>query len=302
MRGKFLYAVLRQAVREWSENRVARMGAALAYYTIFSMAPLLVIATGIASLLFGEKAARGELAEQIRGIVTPQAAQTIEEMLSQAHAASRTVAATVSVVLSLVGASTVFIELQDALNSIWRVTPKPGRAWQTIVRERALSFVLILFTGFFLLISLVLSAALAGIARFLPASALPGGTLLWQLGHGLISFLLFTLLFALILKILPDALITWRDVWTGAIVTSLLFLIGRYLIGLYLGRSTVTSAFGAAGSFAAILIWVYYSSQIILFGAVFTRVYSSMRGVKPPPADNAIAVSPNEARESMIGK
>ncbi|HLW66200.1 MAG TPA: YihY/virulence factor BrkB family protein [Gemmataceae bacterium] len=276
MRGKFFIALLRQAASDWSEDKIARMGAALAYYTIFSLAPLLVIATGIASMLFGEKAARGELANQIRGIVNAQAADTIEGMLTQAHQSNGTLAAVLGIVLSLTGASTVFMELQGALNTIWRVVPPPGRAWRQMLRERALSFGLIIFTGLLLLVSLVFSTALAAIQRFLPAS-LPGGTWLWQMGHLLVSCVVFTLLFALVFKVLPETPIAWRDVWTGAIITSLLFLVGRYLIGLYLGRSTATSAFGAAGSLAAILVWVYYCAQIILFGAVLTRVYSSMR-------------------------
>jgi membrane protein len=284
MRGKFLFALLRQAANDWSEARVARMGAALAYYTIFSLAPLLVIATGIASLLFGKQAARGELADQIRGIINAQAAETIEGMLSQAHEANGTLAAVVGSLLSLVGASTVFTELQDALNTIWRVVPPPGRSWRRMMRERALSFALILLTGFLLLGSLVFTTALTAMQRFLPSHALPGGTWVWQIGHAVISLLVFVLLFALVFKFLPETPVAWRDVWVGAVITSLLFLLGRYLIGLYLGRGTVTSAFGAAGSFAAILIWVYYSAQIILFGAVLTRVYSSMRSVAPGKA------------------
>ena len=278
-RGKFLIALLRQAADDWSEARVARMGAALAYYTIFSLAPLLVIATEIASFIFGEQAARGELAHQIRGIVNAQASETIEGMLSQAQKGNGSLAAAVGIVLSLIGASTVFTELQDALNTIWRVVPPPGRAWHRMIRERALSFVLILFTGFLLLVSLIFTAALAAVQRFLPSTTLPGGTWLWQSGHAVMSFLVFTLLFATVFKILPETRIAWRDVWIGAVITSLLFLLGRYLIGLYLGRSTVTSAFGAAGSFAAMLIWVYYSAQIVLFGALVTRVYSSMRAI-----------------------
>jgi membrane protein len=288
MRGRFLIALLRQAAADWSEDRVARMGAALAYYTVFSLAPLLVIVTGIASLIFGEQAARGELADQIRGLVNAHAAETIEGMLSQAHQANGMLAAVVGIVLSLAGASTVFMELQGALNTIWRVVPPPGRAWPRMIRERALSFALILLTGLLLLVSLVFTTALAAVQRFLPSGALPGGTWFWQIGHALTSFLVFTLLFALVFKILPETPIAWRDVWVGAVITSLLFLLGRYLIGLYLGRSTVTSAFGAAGSFAAILIWVYYSAQILLFGGVVTRVYSSMRA-----AAQKQAASPN---------
>jgi membrane protein len=276
-RGNFLIALLRQAADDWSEARIARMGAALAYYTVFSLAPLLLIATGFASLIFGEQAARGELANQIRGIVNAEAAETIEGMLGQAHRANGTLATMVGIVLSLIGASTVFTELQGALNTIWRVVPPPGRGWHRMIRERALSFGLILFTGILLLVSLGFTTALAAVQRFYPAAALPGGTWVWQIGHAITSFLLFTLLFALVFKILPETPVVWHDVWTGAVITSLLFLFGRYLIGLYLGRSTVTSAFGAAGSFAAILIWVYYSAQIILFGALLTRVYSSMR-------------------------
>jgi membrane protein len=269
-----------------------RMGAALAYYSVFSMAPLLLIAIGIAGLVFGEQAARGEMLEQIRDTVGDQAAAAIEGILARAGRGGGSGWATVvGLAVLFFGASGVFVELQDALNTIWKVMPRPGRTAWEMVRERLLSFSIILGTGFLLLVSLVLSAALEALGGVLkPVTALPGGAGIWQALNFALSFGVITLLFAMIYKILPDAEIAWRDVWVGAVSTALLFTAGKYLIGLYLGHSTLTSAFGAAGSVILVLSWVYYSSLILLFGAEFTRVHARHNGSPLRPSRNAIRV------------
>jgi membrane protein len=293
MRLRIVFELLKDAFNGWSEDKAPRMGAALAYYTIFSLAPLLIIAIGIAGLIFGERAARGEIVGQIEGTIGSPAAQAIQEMLKDTHTSRTSVPATViGLVVLLFGASGVFVELHDALNTIWKVEPKPGRALMTLVRERFLSFTVVLGTGFLLLVSLVISAALAAVSKFLTPDALPGGVYLWQALNALIALGFITLLFGLMYKLLPDVKIAWRDVWVGAFVSSLLFTVGKYLLGWYLGQGSTASSFGAAGSLVVVLIWVYYSAQILLFGAEFCRVYALKHGSSVVPADNAISVAP----------
>src|SRR5262249_27107148 len=191
-------------------------------------------------------------------------------------------------------------QLQDALNTIWKVTPKPGRPLLTMVRDRLLSFALVMGSSFLLLVSLAVSAALAAVHRFVPPAAVPGDTHAWQLVNGLVSFAFCTLLFALIYKLLPDVRIAWRDVWVGAAVTALFFTAGKYLLSLYLGLGSTTSAFGAAASLVIILLWVYYSAQILLFGAEFTRAYADRFGFQVCPTENAVRITPEQlAREGI---
>jgi membrane protein len=242
------------------------MGAALAYYTVFSLAPLLLIAIGIASAVFGEEAAGGKIVEQIEQTVGTPAARAIQEMLKHTHESSgHALPTVVGILVLLFGASGVFVELQDALNTVWKVKPELGQGLLPWLRDRLMSFSVVLGTGFLLLVSLVVSAALSALNNFLTPASLPGGVYLWQGVNLLVSFAFITLLFGVIFKLLPDAPVAWRDVWVGAAVTALLFTLGKYLLGLYLGRSGTTSAFGAAGSLVLLLLWVYYSSQILLF-------------------------------------
>jgi membrane protein len=289
---KTYWQMLRETADAWIDDKAFRMSAALAYYSVFSLAPLLLIAIGIAGLAFGEQAARGEVLDQVRDTVGDQTAAAIEQLLANAgHGGGGTLATTIGIVVLLFGASGVFVELQDALNTIWKVMPRPGRAVWVVIRERLLSFSVILVGGFLLLVSLVVSAGLEAAGSFLQSKvALPGGVGLWQVLNFALSFGLITLLFALIYKVLPDAEIAWRDVWTGALATALLFTVGKYAVGLYLGHSTLTSAFGAAGSVILVLSWVYYSSLTLLFGAEFTRVHAKHNGSPMRPSRNAVAV------------
>lgn len=288
--------MFQQTYHEWSADRAPRLGAALAYYAVFSLAPLLVIAIAVASLVFGEQAAQGELVQQIEGAIGPKAAEAIQEMLKHTHTSGGSVlAASLGIALLFFGASGVFVELQDSLDTVWKVRPRPDRGFFNMVRDRLLSFTIVLGTGFLLLGSLIVSTTLSALHEFLASDAT-----VWQTVNSLISFALVMLLFALIFKLLPDATVAWRDVWVGAALTALLFTVGKYLIGLYLGHSSTTTAFGAAGSLALVLMWVYYSAQIFLFGAEFTRVYALRRGASIRPTENAEFVTPDDrARQGL---
>jgi membrane protein len=292
MSPKAAFQLLKDSFTEWNADNAPRLGAALAYYTVFSIAPLLVIAIGVAGLVFGEDTARRRLLDQLRDLIDPSSLQAIEEMLKHADTAGRGVVHTVvGGVILLFGALGVFVELTSALNTVWKVQPQPGLGLLRLVKERALSFAMVLVIGLLLLASLVISAVLSALGQWLTSFQLPGGNTLWQDVNVAVSFCLITLLFAVIYKVLPDVHIAWRDVWTGAVVTALLFTAGKQLLGLYLGHANVVSAYGAAGSLVVLLVWVYYSAQVFLFGAEFTRVYARWRGTRLTPRDHATTVA-----------
>jgi membrane protein len=283
--------LLRATFHDWIEDKAPRLGAALAYYSVFSIGPLVLLTIGAASLIFGAEAAQGEVADEIRGTVGEPVAKALQQTLLQGHQSGWGTRATILGILTLLfGASGVFGQLQDALNTVWKVAPKPGRGISGIIRDRFLSFTMVLGTGFLLLVSLVLTAALSALSTSL-SRALPGSVVLWQLGNQLFAFGVITLLFAMIFRILPDARIAWRDVWIGAMLTAALFSLGKLLLGWYLGWEAVASGFGAASSLVVILLWVYYSSLILLFGAEFTRVYAQQFGSGVEPASNAVALT-----------
>jgi membrane protein len=273
---------------DWSKDNAARLAASLAYYTLLSLAPLVVIAIGVAGLVFGEQAARGQIAAQLGGIVGVRAAEGVEAIIANARTPSAGIASTVvGVVVLLIGASGVFGEIQSSLNTIWNVEPKPGRGIRGVIRDRFLSFTMVLGVAFLLLVSLILSAALSAAGHFF-ADSIPAGEFVWEAVNFLISIGIITLLFALIFRVIPDVDIEWRDVWTGAAVTALLFTLGKFLLGLYLGKSATTSAYGAAGSLVALAVWVYYASQILFLGAEFTQVQARQRGSEIRPSRNAV--------------
>jgi membrane protein len=273
-----IFELLKQTSSEWIEQNVSRMGAALAFYTIFAIAPLFVIVLWIAGLWFGAEAARRELFSQVSGLVGSGGGDAIQALISAAHKPKTGAWATgIAAVTFFAGATGVFVELQDDLNSVWGVRPVAGRGVRNFFKNRLLSFGLIAGIGFLLLVSLILSAGLSGLGKFIFGSP-PAQEAVWQDINFVVSFGVITLLFAMIFKVLPDAKIAWRDVWMGAIISALLFNLGKLLFGLYLGRSSVTSAYGAAGSLVVVLLWVYYSAQMLLFGAKFTQVYSNRYG------------------------
>lgn len=271
--------LVKRAVSAWSEDYAPSMGAALSYYSVFSLGPLLFIVIAVAGLIFGDEAARGELFAQLRDLMGEEAAAALETMLAGLRTPERgATSAIVSAVVLFIGATTVFGELQDALDRIWRVPPRDrsGGLWR-LVRTRLLSFGMVLGIAFLLMVSLVLSAAIAALGKWW--GGLFGMTeLLLQGINAIVGYGMTTLVFALIYKFIPRVPVAWRDVWIGAAVTALLFTIGRMLIGLYIGKSGIASGFGAAGSVAIIFVWVYYSAQIFLLGAEFTHVYAQHCG------------------------
>lgn len=280
-----LVHVMRCAVMEWLDHRASSKGAALAFYTLFSLAPVLVLVIAVAGFFYGAEAAQGQLMTQLRGLVGPQGAETIQAILAGARNKDTGFIATiVATVLLLIGATTVFSELKDSLDEIWDV-PKPQDAgFWNVVRTRLLSFGLILVLGFLLMVSLVVSAALAVIESYIgdmwKEAAVIMGWVAWAF-----SFLVIATLFGVIYKLLPRIHLSWRDVTIGALGTALLFTLGKYGIGLYIGNSSTTDSFGAAGSLIALLLWVYYSAQIFFLGAEFARQYAlKMGSLKNRPA------------------
>ncbi|BAY69023.1 YihY/virulence factor BrkB family protein [Anabaena sp. FACHB-709] len=288
---KAIWQLFQEAFQEWNDDKASRLAAALAYYTVFSIAPLLIIVIAIAGAVFGEEAARGEIVQQIQGLVGRDGAEFIETAIQNVdRPKTGTIASLISIALLLLGATGVFIELQDSLNTIWEVQPKPGRGVKNIFRQRFLSFGMVLGIGFLLLVSLVISTVLSTLVNYF-GGLLPGVDFLWQLVNFIISFAITTLLFALIFKVLPDVRITWNDVLVGAILTSILFSIGRFLLGQYLGNAGFGSAYGAAGSVVLILAWVYYTAQILFFGAEFTQVYARKYGRRIVPTRHAMPLN-----------
>jgi membrane protein len=283
-----LWSITKQALAGWWNDNVPRLGASLSYYTLFALAPVLIIAIAIAGFFFGPEAVRGEVVGQIRGLMGEEGARAVQAMLEGAAKPSESrVATVVGLFTFFLGATGAFLELQTALNGIWRVKAKEGgKWWKDLLIQRLISFGLVIAVGFLLLVSLLVSAALAALYRYM-GTILPGLTELWAGLNVLVSFGVVTLLFGLIYRILPDVNLGWRDVWLGAVVTAGLFTIGKSLIGLYLGTSAVGSSYGAAGSVLVLLIWVYYSAQIVLLGAEFTRAWVEWHGAHPHPMPHA---------------
>ena len=276
--GTFL-RLLKKALHAWTDDYAASMGAALSYYTLFSITPLLVIVIAIAGIVFGAEAVRGEVFAQLAGLLGDESARAVEAMLRSANRpAEGAVAALISVCVLLVGATTVLGELQNDLDRIWRAPDAHKTGGITaMLRSRALSVVMILSIAFVLVVSLVVSAALAALGKWW-SPVLSGWAIAAHALDLVLSIGLLTILFALIYKSVPRVSIEWHDVWVGAAVTAVLFSAGKVLIGLYLGRSHITSGFGAAGSLVLLMVWVYYSAQIFLIGAEFTWVYAHERG------------------------
>ena len=288
--------MVKTAVNAWLDDYAPSMGAALSYYTLFSLAPLLLIVIGVAGMLFGQDTAQAAIVGQLSGVMGPEGATAVEAMLKVAREPAKGALATViGIVMLVVGATAVFAELQSALDRIWRVpAPKSESGLWHLLRTRLLSFGLVLGLGFLLMVSLVVSAALAALGQWW-ASWIQGWDVLLEVLNLVVSIAIFTLLFAMIYKIMPRARISWRDVWTGAAVTAVLFAVGKALVGLYLGKSGVASGFGAAGSVVLLIAWVYYSAQIFLLGAEYTWVYSNRCGSRVGDAVADTGVLPQRA-------
>lgn len=278
--------LVKATIAAWSDDYAPSMGAALSYYTVFSMAPLLLIVISIAGLAFGQEAARGEVFEQLRGLMGDDPASAVEALLESLAKPERGITSTVvGAVMLLIGATSVFGELQDALDRVWRAPARDRRGglWK-LVRSRLLSFGMVLGIAFLLMVSLILSAAISALGKWW-GSAFVERELLLQAVNLLAGFVMTTIVFAMIYKLMPRVQVRWKDVWLGAAITALLFSIGRLLIGLYIGKSGIASGFGAAGSVAIVFVWVYYSAQIFLLGAEFTWLYARTFGSMRPLAD-----------------
>jgi membrane protein len=297
MRKKSLWQFLKDLVNEWLGHQPFVLGSSLSYYTLFSLAPLLIIAISVAGFVFGREAAQNQIVETIQGLIGRDAAQAIQGMIQNASDKPTTgiISTVVGIVTLLFGAGGVVGQLQTSLNTVWGVEPKPGLGVWGFIRQRFISFAMVLGVGFLLLVSLIVSAVLSGLTQFM-GTLIGGAAVIAHLLDITVSFVFVTVLFAMIYKFLPDVRIHWKDVWIGAALTSVLFNIGKFLIGLYLGSSSVTSAYGAAGSLITVLLWVYYSSLIFFLGATFTKVYATEYGSGVVPAENA-QPTPAAARE-----
>lgn len=283
-----LWTVLKRALAGWWNDNVPHLGAALSYYTLFALAPILVVAISIAGLIFGAEAVRGEVVGQIDNLVGHEGAVAVQAMLEAAAKPSSSIPATIiGIITFFLGATGAFLELQTALNAIWRVKPKASASFlRTLIIDRMISFGLVVGVGFLMLTSLVVSAGLAALHTYM-GETFPGGAVLWEGVNVIVSLAVISILFALVYKVLPDVELAWSDVWVGGLVTAGLFTVGKLLIGLYLGTSAFASSYGAAGSVIVLLVWVYYSAQIILLGAEFTREYVKEFGRRPRPSEFA---------------
>ncbi|MFL6232445.1 MAG: YihY/virulence factor BrkB family protein [Thermoanaerobaculia bacterium] len=291
------FGLIKESFQEWQKDGALDLGAALAYYTIFSLAPLLLVALAVAGLLWDRGEIQGQLIAEIQGLMGPQGAQAVQTMLANAgQHGSGVIASILGVATILFGATGVFVQLQNALNRVWNVEARPGLGIWSFVKTRLISFGMVLGIGFLLLVSLIISTAVSAVGKW-ATGLLPGSETLMQGLTFVVSFAFVTLLFAMMYKFLPDVEIGWRDVWIGAVVTALLFTLGKFLIGLYLGKSSIASTYGAAGSLVVVLLWIYYSSQILFLGAEFTQVYATHYGSQIKPSKHAVPVV--EKRETV---
>jgi membrane protein len=288
--------LLKQTFTEWLQDKAPQLGAALAYYTVFSLAPLILVLLAIIGFIFRDDPAGAwnKITQQMSYFLDPSALQVVQNIAQKASQPGKgTLATIIGVALALFGASGVFGQLQDALNTIWGVKAKPGGGIWGFLRSRFLSFAMIGGICFLLLVSLTLESVLKGFSHYVQ-SVLPGGIVVAMAVYVIFDFAVIVLLFAMIFKFLPDVNIQWRDVWIGAVITALLFGVGKWALGLYLGSGTAGSAYGAASSLITLLLWVYYSSQILLFGAEFTQVYAERVGRGAKPDQYAVRVETKE--------
>ncbi|HTL59489.1 MAG TPA: YihY/virulence factor BrkB family protein [Candidatus Limnocylindrales bacterium] len=286
MRIKSGWEVIKGTVARFSDDHVTTLGAAVAYYAIFSIAPILVIIVGVVGLVFGEGSARHEMLDQLKSAVGPRSAAVIESMMSSQTREGSLIATIIGIVALLLGASGVFGQLKMSLNLIWHVQPKPGRAVPGLIMDRLVSLVVLMGIGILLIVSLVLSTAVTAFYHYIEQNIqIPGSFA--RLVQLLVSGFVLTMLFAMLFKLLPDVRIGWRNLWVGSITTALLFLLGEYLLSLYLGRQGTASPYGAAGSVVLILMWIYYSSLIVLIGAEFTQAYVRQTGASVEPGKYA---------------
>jgi membrane protein len=291
-----LLKVLQGTFFEWNEDKVPRMAAAIAFYAVFSLTPIVVIAFKVAELTFGTNAALREILTQAAFLIGHDGAEAIRLLIENAQPHRSTTTSTIIGLAAMIFATTgVFTELKDSLNTIWEVQPRPGLGIMEMIRHRFFAFAMVLVIWFLMLISLLMSTVLAAVAEF--ASSHVGGV---QFIESVISLTMVTVLFALIYRILPDVDVAWRDVWLGALTTAALFVVGKYLFGLYLGHSTIGSSYGAAGSLIIVILWTYYSCLILLFGAEMTQVHARLRHARLVPNKDAVHVTEHDRAQQGI--
>jgi len=297
----FFFRFVKQVVTEYIADNVLKYSASLAYYTILSLAPLLIIILYLSGALFGKEAIRGELYGELKDMVGSGAALQIQDAIQNIHLSTDNVFATgIGVIILLIGATGIFGEMQDSLNRIWGLRTKTRKVWWKLILDRLISFSLILSLGFVLLVSLTLNALVAALSEKISGSMHGfGETIVLFMDNG-ISLVITTLLFGTIFKVLPDAKIKWRDVLIGALITALLFMLGKYAIGFYLGRSQLANIYGATGSIMVVMIWVYYSSAILYLGAVFTKVYATNFGGKIYPNEYSVWIKTEEVPVNTV--
>ncbi|HET9430297.1 MAG TPA: YihY/virulence factor BrkB family protein [Chitinophagaceae bacterium] len=287
-----IWEVFKAAIKNLGVNKIPKLGASLAYYTVFSMAPMLIVLISLAGIFLGQEAAEGEVYKQLSGFMGDDTAAQLEKMIRNASLAGKSnLAAIIGGVTLLVGATTIFAEIQDSINSIWGVKVRPKRNWLKMLRTRLLSFSVIISLGFLLLVSLAVSAIVDALGEALqsrfPGIAIP---IFYVVNMGL-TFIIATLIFGVIFKVLPDAVIRWKDVWAGSIGTAVLFMLGKFAISFYISRSNIGTTYGAAGFLIIFLVWVYYSSIVLYFGASFTKQYALARGFAIQPREYAVRTS-----------
>lgn len=298
------FSLLKQTANEWIEDKAPQLGAALAYYTVFSLAPLVLLLLAVIGVLFRSDPAGAwtRISAQMSYFLDKSAMDVLQGIAAKAAEPGKgALATTIGIALAIFGASGVFGQLQDALNTIWGVKAKPGIGIWGFLRARFISFAMVGGVCFLLLVSLVVESLLKGFSHYVQA-LLPGGLAIAVSVYLIFDFAVVVLLFGMIFKILPDAKIRWRDVWVGSLMTAIFFLVGKWALGLYLGSGTAASAYGAASSLITLLLWIYYSSQILLFGAEFTQVYASHAGAKIVPDDYAVCIEQQEVEVSAPGQ
>lgn len=292
--------IVKDSFKSFLSDRVLKLSASLSYYTIFSLAPLLLLLISLTGVFFGKEAIQGQIFGEINGLIGNEAAKQIQDIIKNMELSGKTNSALlIGIVTLLIGATSIFGEIQDSINMIWRVKAKPKKSWIKFVKDRLLSSSLIIALSFLLIVSLIVNGLLTALSEWLK-DYFPDITLfLFQSGNFVLSFVVIMTLFAVIFKVLPDAKIAWKDVKAGAFFTAFLFMIGRFLIGLYINFSETGLAYGAAGSLIVILVWVYYTAAILYFGAAFTRVYAEYVGARIEPADYAVYVEQLE-KEKIV--
>ena len=292
---KNAWAILKETISGFSNDKGLKLSASLSYYTVFSMAPLLLLIISLAGAFFGREASEGRIFSEINGLIGNEAAAQVQQIIKNLELSGKTTTSVVIGAITLViGATTVFGEIQDSINIIWKVKAKPKKGWLKLIKDRLLSGSVIVGLGFLLIVSLIVNGVLMTLNDYL-MSRFPDFTIIaFNIINIVVSFLVITVLFGVIFKVLPDAKIAWKDVRAGAIFTALLFMLGRYIIGLYIETTAAGSPYGAAGSIIVILLWVYYTAAILYIGAEFTRVYADFAGKRIEPADYAVYVEQKE--------